>query len=70
MCVFFRGLLGGTNTKFCNLSFFNRWEKYQSEEEEALGWGKQLRKEISYKESFNPHATEVSTEVTMIYDDV
>ncbi|XP_031494367.1 protein CHROMATIN REMODELING 4 isoform X2 [Nymphaea colorata] len=29
-----------------------RWEKYQSEEEAALGRGKRLRKAISYKEAF------------------
>uniref|UniRef100_A0A1D1YFN8 CHD3-type chromatin-remodeling factor PICKLE n=1 Tax=Anthurium amnicola TaxID=1678845 RepID=A0A1D1YFN8_9ARAE len=29
-----------------------RWEKYQSEEEAALGRGKRLRKAVSYKESF------------------
>jgi superfamily II DNA or RNA helicase len=39
-----------------------RWEKYQSEEEAALGRGKRLRKAVSYKESFSPHATEVSNE--------
>ncbi|XP_077253431.1 protein CHROMATIN REMODELING 4-like isoform X2 [Tasmannia lanceolata] len=29
-----------------------RWEKYQSEEEAALGRGKRLRKAVSYKEAF------------------
>lgn len=39
-----------------------RWEKYQSEEEAALGRGKRLRKAVSYKESFSPRATEASNE--------
>eukprot|EP01018_Ginkgo_biloba_P031544 Gb_16961 [translate_table: standard] len=39
-----------------------RWEKYQSEEEAALGRGKRLRKAVSYKESFGPHVTEASNE--------
>ncbi|PIA37691.1 hypothetical protein AQUCO_03000322v1 [Aquilegia coerulea] len=32
-----------------------RWEKYQSEEEAALGRGKRLRKAVSYSEAFAPH---------------
>ncbi|XP_077244441.1 protein CHROMATIN REMODELING 4-like [Tasmannia lanceolata] len=35
-----------------------RWEKYQSEEEAALGRGKRLRKVISYKEAFALHPSD------------
>ncbi|KAL1223993.1 Protein CHROMATIN REMODELING 4 [Cardamine amara subsp. amara] len=34
-----------------------RWEKYQSEEEAALGRGKRLRKAVSYREAYAPHTS-------------
>ncbi|KAG5621844.1 hypothetical protein H5410_007062 [Solanum commersonii] len=39
-----------------------RWEKYQSEEEAALGRGKRLRKAISYREAYASHPNETLTE--------
>lgn len=39
-----------------------RWEKYQSEEEAALGRGKRLRKAISYSETYAPHPSETPPE--------
>ncbi|KAF5204706.1 Chromatin remodeling [Thalictrum thalictroides] len=39
-----------------------RWEKYQSEEEAALGRGKRLRKAVSYSEAFAPHPSEALNE--------
>ncbi|XP_010536742.1 PREDICTED: protein CHROMATIN REMODELING 4-like isoform X2 [Tarenaya hassleriana] len=39
-----------------------RWEKYQSEEDAALGRGKRLRKAVSYREAYAPHAVEALTE--------
>ncbi|XP_020532268.1 protein CHROMATIN REMODELING 4 isoform X2 [Amborella trichopoda] len=39
-----------------------RWEKYQNEEEAALGRGKRLRKVVSYKEAFGPNASEALSE--------
>ncbi|GAV81101.1 SNF2_N domain-containing protein/Helicase_C domain-containing protein/Chromo domain-containing protein/PHD domain-containing protein/DUF1087 domain-containing protein [Cephalotus follicularis] len=39
-----------------------RWEKYQSEEEAALGRGKRLRKAVSYREAYAPHPTETLSE--------
>ncbi|KAF6136542.1 hypothetical protein GIB67_015998 [Kingdonia uniflora] len=39
-----------------------RWEKYQSEEEAALGRGKRLRKAVSYTEAFGPHPSGLHTE--------
>ncbi|MQL84938.1 hypothetical protein Taro_017457 [Colocasia esculenta] len=39
-----------------------RWEKYQSEEEAALGRGKRLRKAVSYKESFAPIPSDALSE--------
>ncbi|KAK9074947.1 hypothetical protein SSX86_003266 [Deinandra increscens subsp. villosa] len=35
-----------------------RWEKYQSEEEAALGRGKRVRKAVSYREAYAPQPTE------------
>lgn len=43
-----------------------RWEKYQSEEEAALGRGKRLRKAVSYREAYAPHPSETLSEV-LIY---
>ncbi|KAF7842962.1 protein CHROMATIN REMODELING 4 [Senna tora] len=39
-----------------------RWEKYQSEEEAALGRGKRLRKAVSYREAYAPHPSETMSE--------
>ncbi|KDO77309.1 hypothetical protein CISIN_1g0456601mg, partial [Citrus sinensis] len=39
-----------------------RWEKYQSEEEAALGRGKRLRKAVSYREAYTPHPSETLSE--------
>ncbi|MCI24560.1 chromodomain-helicase-DNA-binding family protein, partial [Trifolium medium] len=39
------------------------WEKYQSEEEAALGRGKRQRKAVSYREVYAPHPIEAVTEV-------
>lgn len=39
-----------------------RWEKYQSEEEAALGRGKRQRKAVSYREAYAPHPVEAVTE--------
>ncbi|MED6192317.1 hypothetical protein PIB30_009127 [Stylosanthes scabra] len=39
-----------------------RWEKYQSEEEAALGRGKRQRKAVSYREAYAPHPTETNSE--------
>ncbi|RXH73695.1 hypothetical protein DVH24_016517, partial [Malus domestica] len=38
------------------------WEKYQSEEEVALGRGKRLRKAVSYREAYAAHPTETLSE--------
>ncbi|KAK9062333.1 hypothetical protein SSX86_019519 [Deinandra increscens subsp. villosa] len=42
----------------CNFLLICRWEKYQSEEEAALGRGKRQRKAISYKEAYAPRPIE------------
>ncbi|EPS68656.1 chromatin remodeling complex subunit, partial [Genlisea aurea] len=39
-----------------------RWEKYQTEEEAALGRGKRQRKAISYREAYVAHPSEVLNE--------
>ncbi|KAL2647237.1 hypothetical protein AAZX31_05G121100 [Glycine max] len=39
-----------------------RWEKYQSEEEAALGRGKRQRKAVSYREVYAPHPSETMNE--------
>ncbi|KAK6240336.1 hypothetical protein SCA6_005725 [Theobroma cacao] len=39
-----------------------RWEKYQSEEEAALGRGKRQRKAVSYREAYAPHPNETMSE--------
>lgn len=39
-----------------------RWERYQNEEEAALGRGKRLRKAVSYKEAFAQHLNGALTE--------
>lgn len=43
-----------------------RWEKYQSEEEAALGRGKRLRKAVSYREAYAPHTSGPVAEVTVL----
>ncbi|KAF2286829.1 hypothetical protein GH714_031186 [Hevea brasiliensis] len=40
----------------------SRWEKYQSEEEAALGRGKRQRKAVSYREAYAPHPNETLSE--------
>ncbi|KAL3741121.1 hypothetical protein ACJRO7_022263 [Eucalyptus globulus] len=39
-----------------------RWEKYQSEEEAALGRGKRVRKAVSYREAYAAHPSEMANE--------
>ncbi|XP_047150090.1 protein CHROMATIN REMODELING 4 [Vigna umbellata] len=39
-----------------------RWEKYQNEEEAALGRGKRQRKAVSYREVYAPHPSETMSE--------
>ncbi|XAR56079.1 DNA helicase [Bertholletia excelsa] len=39
-----------------------RWEKYQNEEEAALGRGKRQRKAVSYREAFAQHPSETLSE--------
>ncbi|KAL1562525.1 DNA helicase [Salvia divinorum] len=39
-----------------------RWEKYQNEEEAALGRGKRQRKAVSYREAYVAHTTEAPHE--------
>ncbi|XP_010529295.1 PREDICTED: protein CHROMATIN REMODELING 4-like isoform X2 [Tarenaya hassleriana] len=39
-----------------------RWEKYQREEEAALGRGKRLRKAVSYREVYAPNPSEALSE--------
>ncbi|XP_047967871.1 protein CHROMATIN REMODELING 4 isoform X2 [Salvia hispanica] len=39
-----------------------RWEKYQNEEEAALGRGKRQRKAVSYREAYVAHTTEAPNE--------
>ncbi|XVE67563.1 hypothetical protein DITRI_Ditri08aG0170500 [Diplodiscus trichospermus] len=39
-----------------------RWEKYQSEEEAALGRGKRQRKAVSYREAYAPHPNGTTSE--------
>ncbi|XP_044509205.1 protein CHROMATIN REMODELING 4-like isoform X2 [Mangifera indica] len=39
-----------------------RWEKYQSEEEAALGRGKRQRKVVSYREAYAAHPSETLSE--------
>jgi len=40
-----------------------RWEKYQNEEEAALGRGKRQRKAVSYREVYAAHPSETMSEV-------
>lgn len=42
-----------------------RWEKYQVEEEAALGRGKRQRKAVSYREAYAPHPSETLSEVLL-----
>ncbi|KAL3523073.1 hypothetical protein ACH5RR_015907, partial [Cinchona calisaya] len=43
-----------------------RWEKYQSEEEAALGRGKRQRKAVSYREAYAPHPSETLSEIVVL----
>ena len=43
---------------------FFRWEKYQTEEEAALGRGKRQRKSVSYREEFAAHPSEILNAVS------
>ncbi|KAM1013305.1 hypothetical protein ACFX2C_043445 [Malus domestica] len=43
-------------------SWICRWEKYQSEEETAVGRGKRLRKAVSYREAYAAHPSETLSE--------
>lgn len=47
----------------CESNLVCRWEKYQSEEEAALGRGKRQRKAVSYREVYAPHPSETMSEV-------
>lgn len=40
-----------------------RWERYQTEEEAALGRGKRQRKAVSYREAYVAHPSEALNEV-------
>lgn len=42
-----------------------RWEKYQSEEEAALGRGKRVRKAVTYGEAFAPQPADTLNQVTL-----
>ncbi|KAM2340878.1 hypothetical protein ACFX1X_020285 [Malus domestica] len=53
------GFRGKDLLAFC---WICRWEKYQSEEEVALGRGKRLRKAVSYREAYAAHPTETLSE--------
>lgn len=44
-----------------------RWEKYQSEEEAALGRGKRQRKAVSYREAYAAHLSEALSEVLVCF---
>ncbi|KAG9438989.1 hypothetical protein H6P81_019154 [Aristolochia fimbriata] len=54
--------VGGTEENEWDRLLRVRWEKYQNEEEAALGRGKRLRKAVSYKEVFTSHASEALSE--------
>lgn len=57
-------LLANSDLRFeIHLPWLCRWEKYQSEEEAALGRGKRQRKAVSYREAYAPHPSETLSEV-------
>lgn len=43
-----------------------RWEKYQREEEPALGLRKRVRKVVSYREAYVAHPSEMANEFDMM----
>lgn len=47
----------------CEMHILSRWEKYQSEEEAALGRGKRQRKAVFYREAYATQPTEMLNEV-------
>ncbi|GMJ00626.1 chromatin remodeling 4, PICKLE RELATED 1 [Hibiscus trionum] len=55
-------VLNGTEENEWDKLLRVRWEKYQSEEEAALGRGKRQRKAVSYREAYAPHPNETMTE--------
>ncbi|MBA0717162.1 hypothetical protein Golax_004999 [Gossypium laxum] len=55
-------VLNGTEENEWDKLLRVRWEKYQSEEEAALGRGKRQRKAVSYREAYTPHPNEATTE--------
>ncbi|KAL5731346.1 DNA helicase [Ranunculus cassubicifolius] len=54
---------GGTEENEWDRLLRVRWEKYQNEEDAALGRGKRLRKAVSYSEVFALHPSETSESV-------
>lgn len=44
-----------------------RWEKYQREEEAALGLRKRVRKVVSYREAYVAHPSEMANEQHIVY---
>uniref|UniRef100_A0A5B7BE01 Protein CHROMATIN REMODELING 4 n=1 Tax=Davidia involucrata TaxID=16924 RepID=A0A5B7BE01_DAVIN len=48
-------LVSGTEENEWDKLLRVRWEKYQNEEEAALGRGKRQRKAVSYREAYAPH---------------
>lgn len=55
-------LVSGTEENEWDKLLRDRWEKYQTEEEAALGRGKRQRKAVSYKEVFAQHPCEIFSE--------
>ncbi|XWS67399.1 hypothetical protein CRYUN_Cryun04dG0003700 [Craigia yunnanensis] len=55
-------VLNGTEENEWDKLLRVRWEKYQSEEEAALGRGKRQRKAVSYREAYAPHPNQTMSE--------
>ncbi|XP_022725940.1 protein CHROMATIN REMODELING 4-like isoform X2 [Durio zibethinus] len=55
-------VLNGTEENEWDKLLRVRWEKYQIEEEAALGRGKRQRKAVSYREAYAPHPNETMSE--------
>ncbi|XP_022748758.1 protein CHROMATIN REMODELING 4-like isoform X2 [Durio zibethinus] len=55
-------VLNGTEQNEWDRLLRVRWEKYQSEEEAALGRGKRQRKAVSYREAYASHHNETMSE--------
>ncbi|KAE8708508.1 Protein CHROMATIN REMODELING 4 [Hibiscus syriacus] len=55
-------VLNGTEENEWDKLLRVRWEKYQNEEEAALGRGKRQRKTVSYREAYTPHPNETMIE--------